>query len=109
MLFFINGKLSEARVIKYGVPQGSLLGPRLYTIYVNDFPESVTKGELYMFADDTTIFTIGDSVDKVSMVLQEIMGEVIAWYDHNQLTIHEGKTDVLILDSKNFIGPLLPI
>ena len=60
-----------------------------------------------MFADDTTIF--GDSVDKVSIVLQEIMGEVIAWCDHNQLIIHEGKTDVLILDSKNFIGPLLPI
>ena len=58
----VNGKLSEARVIKYGVPQGSLLGQQLYTIYVNDFLESVTKGELYMFADDTTIFTIGETV-----------------------------------------------
>ena len=62
-----------------------------------------------MFADDTTIFTIGDSVDKVSIVLQEVMGEVMPWCNLNQLTIHEGKTDVLILDSKNFIGPLLPI
>ncbi len=105
----VNGKLSEARDKRYGVPQGSLLGPRLYTIYVNDFPESVTKGELYMFADDTTIFTIGKSVDEVSIVLQEVMDEVLTWCNFNQLTIHEGKTDVLILDSKNFIGPLLPI
>ena len=62
-----------------------------------------------MFADDTTIFTIRDSVDKVSIVLQEVMNEVRTWCNLNQLTIHEEKTDVLILDSKKFIGPLLPI
>ncbi len=105
----VNGKLSEARDIKYGVPQGSHLGPRLYIIYVNDFLESVTKGELYMFADDTIIFSIGKSVDEVSIALQEVMGEVMTWCNLNQLTIHEGKTDVLILKSKKFIGPLLPI
>ena len=42
-------------------------------------------------------------------VLQEVMSEVMSWCEPNQLIIHKGKTDVLILDSKNLIGLLLPI
>lgn len=49
----------------YGVPQGSLLGPRLFSIYVNDFPESITEGELHLYADDPTTSVIGDNQDEV--------------------------------------------
>ena len=67
------------------------------------------NGELYMFADDTTIFTIGSSVDEVCVALQDVMNEVYKWCSLNQLTVHEGKTEEVILNGKNFIGPLQPI
>lgn len=51
--------------VKYGVPQGSLPGPRLFSIYVNDFPESIREGELRLYADDPTTSLIGDNQDEV--------------------------------------------
>ena len=50
----INGASSKIRIVEYGVPQGSLLGPRLIKIYVNDLPGSVKEGWIFLFADDTT-------------------------------------------------------
>ena len=61
----INGKRSKLRFVKVGVLQGSNLGPRLFAIYVNDFPEAIKIGELHMFAEDTTVFVISESVDMV--------------------------------------------
>ena len=52
----INGINSEKKPIKYGMPQGSLLGPRLFGFQVNDLPDSVESGEVEMFADDTEAY-----------------------------------------------------
>jgi len=53
----IDGASSESKPVKIGVPQGSLLGPRLFITYVNDLPDSIRSSEVYMYADDTTIYT----------------------------------------------------
>lgn len=52
----VNEEKSNTSSIKFGVPQGSILGPKLFSLYVNDFPEFIFSGELYMFADDTIIY-----------------------------------------------------
>ena len=49
------GYQSRSNTITYGAPQGSILGLKLFSIFVNDLPESITSGDLFMFADDTTI------------------------------------------------------
>ena len=51
----IDGASSESKPVKIGVPQSSLLGPRLFITYVNDLPDSIRSGEVYVYADDTTI------------------------------------------------------
>ena len=61
----INSIKSNLLEVKYGVPKDTLVGPRLFSIYVNDFSESISRGDLQLCADDTTVFIIGDSTDDV--------------------------------------------
>ena len=61
----ISGNRSEPATVRFGVPQESILGPKLFSIFVNDLAESITSGELYLFADDTTIYNIGENTDAI--------------------------------------------
>ena len=67
----LNGVKSQLNLVSHGVPQGSLLGPRLFSIYVNDFAESISNGELHLYADDTTAFVIGNSVNYLTSYLKK--------------------------------------
>jgi len=58
----VNGELSDQAYVTSGVPQGSLLGPTLFALYTGDLPEVVSSASLYIYADDTTIYCIGESV-----------------------------------------------
>ena len=60
----INGVKSILRIVAIGVPQGSLLGPRLFAIYVNDLPDATPIGYIHMFTDDTTMYYIGNEVEE---------------------------------------------
>lgn len=102
----LSGTKSNRRFIKYGVPQGTNLGPKLLSVYVNDFPDASSDGELFMFADDTTIFTIGKDVDSIIVILQSILKQVLSWCTSNRLTTHEIKSEALLLSRRAFIGPL---
>jgi len=97
---------SKHKTITYGVPQGSILGPKLFSIFVNDLPESITSGDVFIFADDTTIYTIGKDIDNIILTLQCILDQVYTWCQSNRLIAHESKTEALIISSQNFIGPL---
>lgn len=55
------------------------MGPRLFSIYINDFSESVSQGELHMYADNTTAFVIGDSTDDVVRKLNLQFAEICSW------------------------------
>ena len=70
----VNGEKSDIKLVEVGVPQGSLLGPRLFVIYVNDLPDSTPVGYIHIFANDTTIYYIGNDpeeiVDALNLMLE---------------------------------------
>ena len=83
--------------------QGSLLGPRLFSF--NDLPDQIKEGEIDMYADDTTLFYIGPPVDVVCDALNHVLGDVHNWCRNNKLTIHSGKSEVMVLNTTAFVAP----
>ena len=107
----INGCQSNLESIKYGVPQGSVLGPILFSLFCNDLPNICENedGEIFMYADDTTIYAIGKNHDVVCTALSKILCKLYDWCCDNQLTPHPGKSEFMILSRSNFTGPLQAI
>lgn len=75
----IDKSASTLRKIECGVPQGSLLGPRLFLMYVDDFPEALSKGQLEMYADDTTAYCAGRTMNEVCEDLQTMLRDIHQW------------------------------
>lgn len=69
----------------------------------------MNDGEIYIYADNTTIYTIGITVDEISLVLQEGMDQLQTWCLNNRLIVHEGKSESMILSIISFIGPIRPL
>ena len=102
----INGEKSSLRSMKIGVPQGSLLGPRLFALYVNDLPSTPSIGQIHMYADDTTAFVVSKSVDEATNFLNILANDIQEWCKANKLTIHSEKTEFLIMTPRPFHGPI---
>ena len=105
----INGKQTDHHKVKYGVPQGSLLGYCLFNIYVFHLPEVHSKGEQEMFVDGTEHYVIGNTVDEIAVIIKDVLHEVNEWCKQNCLTIHPDKTEVMIISRGPKISPLKPI
>ena len=91
------------------MPQGSLLGPRLYSIYSNDLPGATTNASVEMFAGDTTAFCIGNTFDEVLLKIQKAIADLNKWAKDNFMTIHPAKTELMLLSKSKFMGPLQKI
>ena len=65
---FHNGESSKLQFINYGVPQGSVLGPLLFLLYINDLPNISNTLQFYLFADDTNIYYEADNLKKLETI-----------------------------------------
>ena len=90
-LISIDNVFSEAGTLKYGVPQGSILGPLLFLLYVNDLPQSLLDAGSYCYADDTCIFYQHEDVKKVENVSNKEFSLLCQWFVDNKLSIHFGE------------------
>ena len=96
----INGHKSSFKQITCGVPQGSVLGPLLFLLYINDLPGCCPSGNFRIFADDTTVFFKAKNGNEILMKGQAIMEQMKNWLIANKLTLNAKKSSFIIFKSK---------
>lgn len=95
-----NSSSSEAMPILYGVPQGSVLGPLLFSVYINDLPLHISSGQCDMLADDTTIHTSGDDITSVVDTLQKCVDDAVEWTHLNHMSLNPEKTKYMLITTR---------
>ena len=94
----VNGYSSSWAPVTSGIPQGSVLGPLLFIIYINDLPKNITS-EIYLFADDTKLFR-NVKTDGEANILQEDLHKLEQWSDKWLLHFHPQKCKVLDIGNR---------
>ena len=96
-----NSIKSEREIIKCCIPQGSILGPLFFLIYINDLA-TVSRNSLpILFADDTNIFSTGKNLSELSESLNEALVNIEEWLRCNRLSLNVLKTNYMIFTTKN--------
>ena len=80
-----------------GVPQGSVLGPLLFVIYVNDLPTASKRLTFYLFADDTNIYCESKDLPNLIKTVNKELKSIKKWLDANMLSLNIDKTSYIIL------------
>ena len=95
----VNGSTSNYLSVTCGVPQGSVLGPLLFLIYINDLPCSSSKLSFYLFADDTNIYYEEENLNALQKTVNKELKKVKLWLDVNKLSLNIDKTNFIIFKS----------
>ena len=87
----INGVTLGEGKIQCGVPQVSILGQLLFTIYINDLLKHISLGNTYLYADDTVVVISSENPESMSNMLSQTMNELDTWFSMNRLSLNVKK------------------
>ena len=93
----VNGVVSDPKFIQYGVPQGSILGPLLFIIYINELPSVIQNCSIQLYADDTLLFFSCKSITRIESMLSGDLNRVISWLHSNFLSLNYSKTKIMLI------------
>ena len=96
-----NNTDSYYNYIKCGVPQGSVLGPLLFILYINDLPNISDTFKSVLFADDTTLIFSNTSILELKNNIQFNINKLYDWLNVNKLSLNISKTNVLLFNIRN--------
>ena len=105
----VDSTVSDQQPMQLGVPQGSILGPILFLIYVNDINNCDKTAEFVKFADDTTIITTGASIEEAAHKMNASLTKVAKWFLCNKLNLNPSKTRYMIFNSNTNRTDLIQI
>ena len=98
--------MSSSKKVNFGVPQGSIHGPLLFTIYVNDLPQYMNDGLLVQYADDTQILLTGNisDLDTLKRRAEVILDKARRYFNFNGLLLNENKTQCIFFGTWQYIS-----
>ena len=99
-----NNTQSSKQYITCGVPQGSVLGPLLFLIYINDIPKCLKHSKSIVFADDTTIFASCNNMNTLHNNMNDDLANLINWFKANMLSLNIAKTNYLLFPSSKLVN-----
>ena len=97
----VNGTDSNATEIRYGVPQGSILGPLLFVIYTNDLPNIDKAAKFILYADDANIIVTGNDMCEIKGKVESLATQLLSWVNANGLLLNLKKTNYMVFSKKN--------
>ena len=92
----INGFNSSKQTMKYGVPQGSVLGPLLFLVYINDLHQAIRFSNVHHFADDTNLLVVEKSMKKLQKHINIDLKFLCKWLKANKISLNASKTELII-------------
>ena len=104
----LKGRSSATCQLMQGVPQGSILGPWLFNVYVNDLHHFLNHPPT-QYADDTTVVVDDPNIDKLFDSLQSDLDVFFQWSVVNCLSLNASKTKFMLFSNRHFVGPMKPL
>ena len=99
-MVFVNGVESNFYLLKSGVPQGSISGPFLFTVYINDMVRATNYFTVRLFADDTSLTAVGSDLDVLIQRINSELPPVYEWLCSNKITLNLSETKYLVFQPR---------